>query len=181
MEVNVRDPAAPVTFSINDTLIDGQRFSAFDLGQGKHQVKLTNVKMEDEGILDMKTPSNRGENQLSSTCFVIVIKGEEAPQMGYCGPVTGIAHENCSWSIPFSVEGEKQSQLEIVVVKDGQELVLGKDINIGVEGDKIDLSVINPSRDKSGIYTVILRNAQGEVRKDINVNIWGIYIVDTFL
>lgn len=41
--------------------------------------------------------------------------------------------------------------------------------------DQINLSVINPTRGKS-VYTVVLRNAQGEVRKDITVNILGIYL-----
>lgn len=42
-----------------------------------------------------------------------------------------------------------------------------------MDDDQIKLEVINPSRDKSGVYTVVLRNAQGEVRKDITVNILG--------
>ena len=48
---------------------------------------------------------------------------------------------------------------------------LGKDIDLKMDDDQIKLEVINPSRDKSGVYTVVLRNAQGEVRKDITVNI----------
>lgn len=50
---------------------------------------------------------------------------------------------------------------------------LGKDIDLKMDDDQIKLEVINPSRDKSGVYTVVLRNAQGEVRKDITVNILG--------
>jgi hypothetical protein len=73
----------------------------------------------------------------------------------------------------FQVEGQQESLLEVVVVKDGKELVIGKDVNLTMDDNKIDLSVIDPIRGKSGVYTVILRNAQGEVRKDINVNIMG--------
>jgi hypothetical protein len=73
----------------------------------------------------------------------------------------------------FQVEGQQESLLEVVVVKDGKELVIGKDVNLTMDDNKIDLSVIDPIRVKSGVYTVILRNAQGEVRKDINVNIMG--------
>jgi len=40
-------------------------------------------------------------------------------------------------------------------------------------GDNIDLSVINPKREKSGVYTVIMRNAQGQAETDILVNIMG--------
>ena len=42
-------------------------------------------------------------------------------------------------------------------------------------GDSIDLSVINPRREKSGVYKVILRNSQGQDERDINVNIMGQY------
>jgi hypothetical protein len=37
----------------------------------------------------------------------------------------------------------------------------------------VDLSVINPRREKSGTYKVIFRNAQGQDERDINVNIMG--------
>ena len=40
-------------------------------------------------------------------------------------------------------------------------------------GDSVDLSVINPRREKSGTYKVIFRNAQGQDERDINVNIMG--------
>ena len=39
----------------------------------------------------------------------------------------------------------------------------------------MDLSVINPRRDKSGVYKVIFRNGQGQDERDINVNIMGNY------
>ena len=73
----------------------------------------------------------------------------------------------------FKCEGVQQSPLEVVVIKDGRELVIGKDINVNLSDGKIDLSVINPTRAKSGVYTVVLKNAQGETRKDINVDILG--------
>ena len=40
-------------------------------------------------------------------------------------------------------------------------------------GDSIDLAVINPRREKSGVYKVILKNAQGQDERDIMVNIMG--------
>ena len=40
-------------------------------------------------------------------------------------------------------------------------------------GDNVDLSVINPRREKSGTYKVIFRNAQGQDERDIHVNIMG--------
>ena len=91
-----------------------------------------------------------------------VEKGEEAPQLGDCfdsagkllegggggslgdcGPVTGIARKDCNWKMNYHVEGKQQSPMEIVVMKDGKELKLGKDVNAQVTGDSINLSVIN--------------------------------------
>ena len=166
--------------------------------------------MTDDGTIELKTPSNRG-NDLTSTCNTTMIKGEGVPQLGDlfqkdadgnntqlgdCGPVIGIAgdvsiyyikrflktlhyfystiiHQDCSWNLGFKCEGVQQSPLEVVVIKDGRELVIGKDINVNLSDGKIDLSVINPTRAKSGVYTVVLKNAQGETRKDINVDILG--------
>ena len=61
--------------------------------------------MTDDGTIELKTPSNRG-NDLTSTCNTTMIKGEGVPQLGDlfqkdadgnntqlgdCGPVIGIA------------------------------------------------------------------------------------------
>ena len=73
--------------------------------------------------------------------------GEEAPVMGDVGPVTGVAKMNCNMTIPYKVEGEKQSDLEIFVEKDGKLLKIGKDINLTVHGDRVQLDVINPKRE----------------------------------
>ena len=44
---------------------------------------------------------------------------------------------------------------------------------LDIRGDNVDLSVINPRREKSGTYKVIFRNAQGQDERDIHVNIMG--------
>ena len=129
-----------------------------------------NCKMSDVGSLEARTPSNRGDDILCS-CQLAIEKGEEAPEMGDCGPVTGIAHKDCNWTMNFKVEGKQQSPLEVIVMKDGKELKIGKHVDLNLNGDNIDLSVINPRREKSGVYKVILKNAQGQCERDINVNI----------
>ena len=151
--------------------------------------------------IEFRTPTNhRGKNELSSVCQLNVIKGEEIPQLGECPPVIGIADEECKFGLSYTLEGQPQSLLEVCVIKDGKELtigkyrlsqpvlakimlenrriisiLIGKDIDLNMNDDQINLSVINPTRGKS-VYTVVLRNAQGEVRKDITVNILGIYL-----
>ena len=78
------------------------------------------------------------------------------------------------WSDFNQVEGEKQSDLEIYVEKDGKILKIGKDVQLTIHGDRIQLDVINPKREKSGVYKVVLKNAQGQDEKLINVNIMDI-------
>ena len=43
-----------------------------------------------------------------------------------------------------------------------------------VHGDRVQLDVINPKREKSGIYKVIMKNAQGQDERDIHVNIMDV-------
>ena len=40
-----------------------------------------------------------------------VAKGEEPPKMGDVGPVEGVAKKQCNMTIPYAVEGEKQSEV----------------------------------------------------------------------
>lgn len=58
------------------------------------------------------------------------------------------------------IEGEKQSDVEIYVEKDGKILKIGKDVQLTIHGDRIQLDVINPKREKSGTYKVVMKNAQ---------------------
>ena len=68
------------------------------------------------------------------------------------------------------------------MVKDGKELKIDKDISLNIQGENVGLTVINPRREKSGTYKVILRNAQGQDERDIVVNIMGkvTYVISFF-
>jgi len=172
--VEVKDPTAPVDFFINGEPVDTSdgRVEVKNLGEGKHQLILHKVKMEDMGNVTAKTPSNKGSEILESKSNFTVVKGEEAPVMGDCGPVNGVAKKQCAMTIPYKVEGEKQSELEIIVEgPDGKVLKMGKDANLTVHGDRIQLDLINPTREKSGKYKVTMKNAQGKCEKWIDVNI----------
>merc|ERR1712088_461257 len=152
--VQVSDPNAPVTFAINgeDVVPDGDRIETKDLGEGKHQLIIHKAKMGDMGNVVAKTPSNKGD----------------------VAPVSGVAKKQCNMTIPYEVAGEKQSELEIWVEKDGKLLKIGKDIQLTMHGDRVQLDVINPKREKSGVYKVVMKNAQGQDEKLINVNIMDI-------
>ena len=86
--------------------------------------------MDDAGTITAKTPSNRGDEIVESKSNFTVIKGEEPPVIGEVAPVTGVAKMQCNMTIPYKVEGEKQSDMEIFVEKDGKPLKIGKDIQV---------------------------------------------------
>ena len=44
-----------------------------------------------------------GDQVLTSSTAFDVTKGEDAPEIGATGPVTGIAYKDCSWKIPYKV------------------------------------------------------------------------------
>merc|ERR1712226_1215394 len=175
--VQVKDEKAPVDFFINGEQVvpDGENYDVKDLGEGKRQLIVKKAKMSDMGNVVAKTPSNKGDEVLESKSQFKVAKGEEPPKMGDVGPVEGVAKKQCNMTIPYAVEGEKQSEVEILVEKDGKLLKIGKDIQLTVHGDRVQLDVINPKREKSGVYKVIMKNAQGQDEKLINVYVDTVY------
>ena len=57
-------------------------------------------------IQEAKTPSNRGDQLLTSSTAFDVTKGEEPPEIWNTGPVTGVAYKDCSWKVPYKVRAE---------------------------------------------------------------------------
>lgn len=103
--VHVKDPGAPVDFYFK-----GQKISKSDnrcmysnIGDGKHQLVVHGLKMEDMGLVEARTPSNRGNGVVTSSTTLDVIKGEERPEIGDTGPVTGVAYKDCNWNVPYKV------------------------------------------------------------------------------
>ena len=103
--VEVKDPGAPVDFYINGKKVSksDSRCEYVNLGEGKHQLIMHHIKMEDMGTVEAKTPSNRGDQMLTSSTAFDVTKGEEAPEIGETGPVTGVAYKECNWKVPYKV------------------------------------------------------------------------------
>ena len=97
------------------------------------QLVINKAEMDDAGTVTAKTPSNRGDEIVESKSNFTVAKGEEAPVMGDVGPITGVAKMQCNMTIPYKVEGEKQSDMEIFVEKDGKLLKIGKDIQVRLQ------------------------------------------------
>lgn len=71
------------------------------------------------------------------------------------------------------VEGNKQSQVEAKLMKDGKALPL-KDVEIVVGEDKITYKIKKPQRESSGVYQIKIGNNQGEEVKDVNIIMQGL-------
>ena len=82
--VEVKDPTAPVDFYIGGQRVgrNDPRCEIVNLGDGKHQLVLHAIRMEDMGTVEVRTPSNRGDGMLVSSTTFDVAKGEEAPEIG---------------------------------------------------------------------------------------------------
>ena len=174
--VEVKDPDAPVHFYINGQKLDedNPRFEHTNK-KGAHTFIIKKLELQDAGTFEARTPLNKGDKTLSSSTTLDVMMGERKPTIGKgrCGGrVEGVAGKHCQFDVDFNVEGKKQSELNIKILgNDGRELKDGQDVNISLQDGRISVEVINPKRSKSGLYKVIVGNAQGESEQDVNVNI----------
>ena len=174
--VEVKDPDAPVHFYINGQKLDedNPRFEHTSK-KGAHTFIIKKLELQDAGTFEARTPLNKGDKILSSSTTLDVMMGERKPTIGKgrCGGrVEGVAGKHCQFDVDFNVEGKKQSELNIKILgNDGRELKDGQDVNISLQDGRISVEVINPKRSKSGLYKVIVGNAQGESEQDVNVNI----------
>jgi len=125
--------------------------------------------------LEARTPLNKDDKELTTSTTLDVMMGERKPNMGKVGRANKIeaqAGKHCQFDVPFSVEGKKQSELSVKIMgNDGKELRDGQDVNITMHDGKISVNVINPKRQKSGNFKIIVGNAQGSCEQDVDVNI----------
>ncbi len=117
------------------------------------------AEMGDAGNIVAKTPTNRGDEIAESKSNFSVAKGEEAPVMGDVGPITGVAKMQCNMTVPYKVEGEKQSDLEIFVEKDGKQLKIGKDIQVKEEKKNNSPTNIGIVRGTVSVATTVVVSA----------------------
>ena len=174
--VEVKDPGSPVTFYINGEEVDknSSRFQQSITAPGKHQLLIKHVELVDAGILEVRTPLNKGDKLLTTAITLDVMMGERKPEMKKVGQnnlVEGVAGKECSFNVDFQVEGKKQSELDFKIMVDGKELKNGQDVNIVMQDGKMSVNILNPKHEKSGNYKVVMSNAQGSCEQDININI----------
>ncbi|CAG0918476.1 unnamed protein product [Notodromas monacha] len=165
LEVEMQDPTAmPEWYFKGEKIIENDRIEIKNLGGGKHQLKILRASMEDTGEWRCETSG------VSTACQVQIDKGEKAPEILFEGPIEGPIGKPLNFSIPYSIYGHKQSQVEAKLISpDGKALSM-KDVEIVVKDDKVDMRFKKPQRALSGKYIIKLENSQGENSKEVFIN-----------
>ena len=121
-------------------------------------------------------------------CIFNVTEGESPPIIGKIEPVKCVAilhsfsdrmnsyiqKEACKIIVPYKIEGTRVSNLDILVLKDKEEIEFGHETVLKVEKNKIMVHIVNPTREHTGIYKVVLTNDQGSAEVDIPVDVLDI-------
>ena len=150
--------------------------------------KSLQVRKSDEGLLSCKTPTNKGNEVIECKCIFNVTEGESAPIIGRVEPVKCVAilhsysdrmnsyiqKEACKIIVPYKIEGTRVSNLDILVMKNQEEIEFGNEAVLNVQKDKIIVHIVNPIRENSGLYKVILTNDQGSCEVEIPVEVLDI-------
>ena len=85
-----------------------------------------------------------------------------------------IQKEACKIIVPYKIEGTRISNLDILVLKDEEEVEFGNEIVLKVQKDKIIIHIVNPVRSHTGQYKVILSNDQGSCEVKVPVEVLDI-------
>lgn len=164
LEVELQDKTAPAEWTFNGKPIEpSDRVEIKNLGGGKHQLVFNKLEMTDDGEITCTS------GELTSTCKLEVKKGESKPIVEIPDKIEGPCSAPLVFTIPYKIDGTKQSQVEAKLMKDGKALPL-KDVEIVVGEDKITFKIKKPTREGSGVYQIKVENAQGEEVKDVNIN-----------
>ena len=146
------------------------------------------VRKGDEGVLSCKTPTNRGNETTECKCIFNVTEGESPPIIGKVDPVKAVAilhsysdrmnsyiqKEACKIIVPYKIEGTRISDLDILVLKDEEEVEFDNEILMNVQKDKIIIHIVNPVRSNTGLYKVILTNEQGSCEVSVPLEVLDI-------
>ncbi|PSN48991.1 hypothetical protein C0J52_03867 [Blattella germanica] len=164
LDVELQDQTAPANWFFNgEPVQESERIELKNLGGGKHQLIFKQAELIDSG--EFKCESG----QLSSSCQVVVKKGEDKPVINFPDHVEGPANKPIIFEVPYTVNGTRISQVEAKLIKDGKVLPL-KEVEVIVAEDKATFKIKKPARNLSGVYQLKISNAQGEDAKNININ-----------
>nr|CAD7393168.1 unnamed protein product [Timema cristinae] len=174
LDVELQDQTAPANWFFNgEPIQESDRVEIKNLGGGKHQLVFKGATLDDSG--DFMCESGK----MTSSCKVVVKKGESKPVINFPDTVDGPCSKPIIFDVPYVVDGTRQSQVEAKLIKDGKALPL-KEVEIIMAEDKATYKFKKPVRELSGQYQLKISNAQGEAIQNIKINMQGKYTRDDF-
>nr|CAD7586386.1 unnamed protein product [Timema genevievae] len=164
LDVELQDQTAPANWFFNgEPIQESDRVEIKNLGGGKHQLVFKGATLDDSG--DFMCESGK----MTSSCKVVVKKGESKPVINFPDTVDGPCSKPIIFDVPYVVDGTRQSQVEAKLIKDGKALPL-KEVEIIMAEDKATYKFKKPVRELSGQYQLKISNAQGEAVQNIKIN-----------
>lgn len=166
-EIELQDQTATAEWFLNgEQLKDGNDFELKNLGGGKHQLIIKNVKMSHIGDLECKS------GDLSSKCKLNVLKGESGPIVDAPDTVEASIEKGGPFEIiiPYRIDGTRKSPVQAKILGPDGKLLGKNDAEIIIKDDKVIIKLKKPTRAMSGPYKVTIENAQGSVESPIALN-----------
>ncbi|XP_037026622.1 twitchin-like isoform X2 [Bradysia coprophila] len=165
LDIEMDDDKAEAEWKFNGKPITpSDRIEIKNLGGGKHQLVIKDLKVADAGELSVES------GKLKSSCKLTVEKGETKPQINAPNVVEGSITAPIVFEVPYTIDGKKQTPIQASLLKDGKPLAPG-DVEIQVKDDKVVFTIKKPTRDQSGPYQIKLSNGQGDDVKDVKISV----------
>ncbi|XP_037026623.1 twitchin-like isoform X3 [Bradysia coprophila] len=165
LDIEMDDDKAEAEWKFNGKPITpSDRIEIKNLGGGKHQLVIKDLKVADAGELSVES------GKLKSSCKLTVEKGETKPQINAPNVVEGSITAPIVFEVPYTIDGKKQTPIGASLLKDGKPLP-SDNVDIQVKDDKVIFTIKKPTRDQSGPYQIKLSNGQGDDVKDINISV----------
>lgn len=83
-----------------------------------------------------------------------------------------VSVKNSNFTISSQVPGTRTSDVVAKLLRNGKP-VLSKDVDVAIRQDKIVLTFKRTTRDNADQYQILIGNAEGDAKKDININFIG--------
>ncbi|GBN65977.1 Twitchin, partial [Araneus ventricosus] len=165
LEVELQDKKAPAEwFKDGQPIKPSKDITIKSLGDGRHQLIISNCKLEDAGEYECRS------KELSTSCRLAVGEGEKPPKISRDKTeFSGNVNKPLTAEIPFAIPGTKVSDITSKLLRNGKP-IMAKDIEVVVKNDKVVITFRKPPREASGDYELCLGNATGEDKMKLNFN-----------
>ena len=137
------------------------RMETIDFGNGTHHLIIKKCQNTDAGRVFARTPTGIGNGTEESESYLNVLPPEKKPTIGVVHPVTCYVSNKCEIVIPYSVNGTRQSNVDLKVERDGSLLHVETYFKLTKTVTKFVLVIRHAAVEKSGNFTFVLSNLKG--------------------